>query len=150
MAVVIVLLIAGFGIVGLVLLWTFIRELGRRLARLPYLKRAEGTVTAVKAEESQIQSDSSASTMAFFPVITFEAQGVFHTFTSPFGDGNRTRYVIGQKIGVRYDPTGQIPPAIDSWTGMWLAPVIGIVGGVVFLGGAALVSVTLGRRALGW
>lgn len=150
MAVVIVLLMAGFGIAGVVLLLIFLRELGRKIVRLPYLKRVEGAVTAVMAKESQIQSDSSGPTIAHFPVIRFEAQGRSQTFTSAFGSGNRTRYVVGQKIGVRYDPTGQIPPAIDSWAGMWLSPVIGIAGGVVFLGGAVLVYVAFGRRALGW
>lgn len=149
MAVVIGLMMAGFGCTGVLLLLHFVRELARRLARLPYLERAEGTVTAVKAQDSRFQGDTGPSTM-YFPVISFRGHGQSQTFTSEFGDGKSTRFVIGQKIGVRYDPTGALPPMVDSWFGLWLRPLLGIVAGFVFLGGAALVYVAFGKRAFGW
>src|SRR5262249_38058456 len=103
----------------------------------------------VKTEELHFQGDSGQATV-HFPVITFRRRGETQTFTSAFGHGEKTRFVIGQKIGVRYDPTGAIPPTVDSWSGLWLTPVSGIVAGSVFLGGAALVYVTFGRRVFGW
>jgi hypothetical protein len=150
MAVVILLMMAVFSLGGICLLFIFTRDLMRKVARLPYLQRAEGTVSAIKAQESSIQSDSSANTVVYFPVITFEMHGGTQTFTSAFGDGARNRYSIGQKIAVRYDSCGVISPAIDSWTGMWLPPLIGIVSGFTFLGGAAMVYIAFGKRILGW
>lgn len=149
MAVVVGLMMAGFGVVGVCLLCHFIRELARRLARRPYLERVEGTVTGVKTKEIHFEGDSGQSTV-HFPVITFQRQGKTQTFTAEVGVGNTARFVIGQKIGVRYDPTGAIPPMVDSWSSLWLAPAIGIVAGFVFLGGAALVYVAFGRRVFGW
>jgi hypothetical protein len=117
---------------------------------LPYLERAEGTVTAITATEANFHSDSNVNTTMHFPVITFEQHGVTQTFTSEVGDGENTRFFIGQKITVRYDPTGAIPPTIDSWSGMWLRPAIGIFSGFVFLGGTAIVYVAFGNRVFGW
>src|SRR5688572_16476215 len=150
MAVVIGLMMVGFGVGGVYLLFHFIRELARRLARLPYLERVEGTVTAVKSkvEHFSNQRDSGLVTM-YFPVITFQRHGKSQTFTSEFGDSDTARFVIGQKIGVRYDPTGAIPPMVDSWSTLWLPPAMGIVAGLAFLGGAALVYVAFGRRVFG-
>lgn len=149
MAVVVGLMMAALGLVGVCLLVHFIRELARRLARLPYLERAEGTVTAVKTKELHFQGDAGHA-MVHFPVITFQQHGETQTFTSEFGGGTKPRYLVGQKVGVRYDPTGAIPPMIDSWFGLWLGPVVGVVAGFVFLGGAALIYVAFGRRIIGW
>ena len=150
MAVVIGLMMAGFGVGGVYLLFHFIRELARRLARLPYLERVEGTVTEVKSKVVPLgnQRDSGRVTV-YFPVIAFQRHGKTQTFTSEFEDSNAARYVIGQKIGVRYDPTGAIPPMVDSWSSLWLAPAMGVVAGLLFLGGAALVYVAFGRRVFG-
>jgi hypothetical protein len=149
MSIFIVLMMAIFGIIGACLLFHFTRDLARRLARSPYLERTAGTVTAIKAMESHFQGDSHGNTVTYFPVITFQQQEVTQTFTSVFGDSRKNRYVIGQTIAVRYDPTGAIPPAIDSWSGMWLPPAIGIISGLVFLGGAAMVYVAFGNRVFG-
>ena len=149
MAVVIGLMILGFASAGALLLFIFTRELARRLARRPYLERAEGTVTGVVCKPMTMSSDSGGATTMHFPVITFDQQGEARTFTSEVGDGNATRYAVGQRVGVLYDPMGEIPPAIDSWSGLWLAPVMGIVAGVGFVGGAALVYAVFGERAFG-
>jgi hypothetical protein len=150
MAVLIVLMMAVFSVAGVCFLFIFIRELVRKLARLPYLERTEGTVTAIKATVSNFHSDSHVNTTMHFPVITFEHHGVTQTFTSEVGDGEKTRFFIGQKIAVRYDPSGDIPPTIDSWSGLWLRPVIGIVSGFVFLAGTAMVYIAFGNRVFGW
>ena len=146
MAVVIGLMMVGSGLAGVCLLFVFVRELASKLARVPYLERAEGTVTAVHTKVAHFRR---RPMIMHFPVITFAVQGETQTFTSEVGDGNNTRYFVGQKIGVRYYPIGDIPPTIDSWSGLWLAPVMGIVAGVVLLGGAALVYVAFGERIFG-
>jgi hypothetical protein len=150
MAVLLVLMMAVFSLVGVCLLFIFTRELVRKLVRLPYLERAEGTVTAITANQANFHGDSAVNTTMHFPVITFLQHGVTQSFTSEVGDGEDTRYFIGQKIAVRYDPTGAIPPTIDSWFAMWLRPAIGIFSGFVFLGGTALVYVAFGDRIFVW
>jgi hypothetical protein len=151
MAIVVGMMMGAFGAVGACLSVYFIRELARKIARLPYLVTAEGRVAAIESKLSSMHHDDSlVRTTMHFPVIAFVADGETQTFTSEVGDGNKTRYFIGQRIVVRYDPSGAIPPTIDSWSGMWLTPIIGIASGVVFMGGAGLVYFAFGKRLLGW
>jgi hypothetical protein len=151
MAIVIGLMMGAFGAVGACLFVFFVRELARKIAALPYMERAEGTVTAIESKIATFHHDDSlVPTTMHFPVITFEVGGAPQTFKSEVGDGNKTRYFVGQRIGVRYDPSGTVPPTIDSWSGMWLTPIIGIAAGAIFMGGAALVYFAFGRRLLGW
>jgi hypothetical protein len=87
----------------------------------------------------------------FFPVVLFTpAGGQPVTFKSEVGDGGQeSRYEVGQKLAVRYDPEGIIPPTLDTWSGMWLPPVIGLFAGLVFLAGSGLVAVVYADKVLG-
>jgi hypothetical protein len=146
------MIVAFFGS-GLLLVVVFLRELCRKLARRHRLRSADGVVTSVvkKAASRGPGRVRWRTYWRFFPVVTFTPPGGFPvTFTSEVGDGGtESRYRPGQRLAVRYDPDGEIPPTLDCWSALWLPPLLGIFSGLVFLFGAALTYWTVGERVLG-
>jgi hypothetical protein len=71
-------------------------------------------------------------------------------FQSEVGDGGKASgYRVGQRLAVRYDPDGRVPPLLDTWSGLWLPPVIGMFAGMVFLAGSAMAAWAFGSRMIG-
>lgn len=150
------LMIVAFGGCGLLLLVLFARELIRRLAARGRMLRAEGEVVDIvrKVAPRSPGRVRARTAYLFFPVITFTPDGGGPvTFRSEVGDGGRSedesRYRVGDKLPVRYDPDGQFPPMLDTWSGVWLPPVMGLFAGLVFLGGAGLVAIVFADKVLG-
>jgi hypothetical protein len=145
-ALMIVVLFGG----GLLVLWIFVREMLQRWRLRRRLLCAEGKVINVIKKSMPIIGSTTRvhPTWRFFPVITFTpVGGDALTFTSETGDSGRTsRYRIGQTLSVRYDPTGEIPPMMDSWFDMWGPSVFGILAGLAMLFGSILIACTLGAH----
>ena len=55
----------------------------------------------------------------------------------------------GERLAVLYDPGGGVGPAIDSWAGLWLGPLLTLAGGLGFVGGAAVIYCAFGERLWG-
>jgi hypothetical protein len=147
------LMVVAFAGGGLLLLAMFARELAQRIAARRRMLRSEGEVVEVVRqaappgpEEVRWRTD-----WVFFPVIRFTPEGGRPvTFKSEVGDGGQeSRYEVGQRLGVRYDPAGKIPPMLDAWSGMWLPPLIGMFAGLVFLVGSGLAAVVFADKVLG-
>ena len=67
-------------------------------------------------------SQSSTRTM-FYPVFTFtDASGNVHTQLSSVGSGS-SRYHVGDKVAVMYDPASPVDSKINSFTESALSPV---------------------------
>lgn len=147
------LMIVAFAGCGLLLLVLFAREFAQRIAARRRMLRAEGEVVAV------VRKNAPRSTgevrwrpdYMFFPVVVFTPPaGAPVKFQSEVGDGGReSGYRVGQRLAVRYDPDGTMPPTLDTWSGQWLPPLIGMFAGFVFLAGSAMAAWAFGSRVLG-
>lgn len=147
------LMIVAFAGCGLLLLVLFARELVQRIAARHRMLRTEGEVVEIIQKEAPHSPGEVRwrTVWMFFPVIRFTPEGGEPvTFKSEIGDGGQeSKYEVGQTLSVRYDPEGKIPPMLDTWSGMWLPPVIGMFAGLVFLAGSGLVAVVFADKVLG-
>jgi hypothetical protein len=86
--------------------------------------------------------------MMDFPVVKFTTSaGKEITFQLETGDsGDVSRYSVGQRLGVRYDPEGAFRPMMDSWSGVWLPNMMAVFSGLVFLFGSYLIYFAFGDR----
>ena len=87
----------------------------------------------------------------FFPVVVFTPPGGSPVrFRSEVGGGGQALgYRVGQRLAVRYDQDGRIPPMLDTWSGLWLPPAVGEFAGLVFLAGSAMAAWAFGSRVIG-
>jgi len=142
-------MIIAFSLAGLVILFISLREFLRRIVLCGRFERAQGTiVSVVRKRYSGSNRHRSKPMMMNFPRVTFQTQeGKELTFTSETGDtGDSSRYVEGKTLTVVYDPGGAFPPMEDSWTGIWLPNLMGILAGSVFIFGAYLAYWAFGDR----
>jgi len=141
----------AFFIVGCALVAGSLRELARRLRSFRRLRRAEGVVVSLQTKKHTTMLDGrTRTTHMHFPVIRYgHESGEPSTFTSETGDaGPKSRFHVGQRVRVRYDPEGEVGPAIDSWFGLWAPPLLMAAGGVTFICGAALIYFAYGERIM--
>jgi hypothetical protein len=145
-----------FGAAGIFLVSNGVWSLLQTLRRLPHLVGANGVVLKVHSERRFTETNTGGGwrptvIIVNFPVIQFQTDaGETRSFRSSTGDvGRRSRYRPGQALRILYDPDGQIPPMINSWTGIWFPIVAQSIGGVGFMGGAALIWFAFGDRVLG-
>ena len=143
-------MIVIFFMAGLWLLWSALRSLLLLLRRLPHLVRVEGEVVALHQKRIYGSGRRGHSRIANYPVISFQNQwGETVSFRSEVGDlGPVSRYAEGQSVPVRYDPSGELSPILDSWLASWGVPVMLACGGLGFFGGAALIWFAFGERIL--
>lgn len=138
-----------FLVVGCALFVGSLRELARRLRRSRRLVRAEGVVVSLQTKKATtLLARRTKTTHMHFPVIRYNREtGETATFTSETGDaGRETRFRVGQRVFVRYDPEGEVGPLIDSWFGLWAQPLLLAAGGVMFICGAALIYFAYGEK----
>ena len=158
------LILLLFSLIGLALLWRGGRDMLTRLLAWSRLQVVQGVITAVESEvESYYTSKkrrkgSRGSDTFYYPVILFQTQtGESVTFTSEVGEMKSSRpyrwsfgfnrrrnddeleYVVGRTIAVCYDPTGAIPPCIDSWVAMFHTPIILLIVGLITCGFMTLI-----------
>ena len=128
------------------------RELLRKLASYRRFEHAEGIIVGIRRKTmSAMSSGRSRTTVMHFPIISFSKRaGETTTFTSETGDsGPVSRYARGQRIIILYDPEGEFVPMIATWSGVWLANLMGVLGGIVFLVGAFLIYWAFWDRIVG-
>jgi Protein of unknown function (DUF3592) len=144
-----------FFIAGVGLFWKGLQSLFQMIRRRPHLLSAQGTVLKVERKVDitgvSRQERRRGSNIAHYPVIHFlNHRGESVSFRSEVGDKGRTSsYSTGQVLPVLYDPEGEMPPMIDSWSGLWLIPISLTAAGVVFVGGSILIWFAFGERILG-
>lgn len=130
-----------FSLCGVVFLIISVRELLRRIVRCRSFVRTEGLIVGMQNRTLRVKGRGRTKpTVMHFPEIRFtKPDGESVTFTSEMGDsGPVSRYARGERIKIVYDPEGAVPPMIDSWAGMWLPNLMGVLAGFGFLAGAYL------------
>ena len=145
-------LMGAFLMAGLGLTLGAIRGLVRRAGSLSRLRRAEGVVVAVQTRTMTSTVGRRVKTIRMhFPVIEFSRPGGGReTFISEVGDaGPKAVLTEGERLAVLYDPGGGVGPAIDSWAGLWLGPLLTLASGLGFVGGAAVIYCAFGERLWG-
>lgn len=138
---------AGIGIALVVVAWKWARARRRASARSIVI---DGAVIGVERKEMRSQYTAKArrrrrsepTRYAFHPRIAFTTpSGERREFVAPSGEiGERSPFVIGSTIRVRFDPENEAPPAVDSLAGLWGPSIAAGCGGLVF----TAVSIGLG------
>lgn len=140
-----------FSFGGIFMLTMALREIVQRIGSVGRFDRAEGVVVGVETKRMHVTSSGTwKSTLMHFPIITFSHRdGRSLTFTSEVGDsGQVSRYAKGQKLGVVYDPDGELPPMLDSWFGIWFPNIMFVFAGLMMLLGAFIIYWAFGDRIL--
>jgi len=147
---VVVMFLIAFSLVGLLLLLAGLKGLWNILRRWPFLKSVVGEIVSVEQSQSLSSKDDpgTVALVAFRPVVRFTtAEGEMKQFCSATGKLAATSpYSIGTSVPVLYDPDNEIPPMLHTWFAMWGVKVACLLGGLVFLGGAALTYAAFGDR----
>lgn len=145
------LMMVAFLLGGLGLFAAGVGGLIRRFAVRGRLRPAEGEIVRIECRQECTDYESGRTAEYHFPEIRFRPErGGEMTFTSQIGAGARcSRYAVGQKIAVLYDPDGKIPPMIESWTGIWGPHLVRTIAGPIFICGAALIYWAFGDKILG-
>jgi len=144
------LMLIAFPLGGVVVILSGLRGLWATWMRRPFLRSTVGEVVAVEKRRALSSGDESASQpdTAFYPILRFTTEsGTVREFCSATGQiRDSSPYTLGMTFPVLYDPDDLLPPTIDSWFALWGAHFICLLAGPIFLGGAALVYFTFGRR----
>ena len=145
------LMMVAFFLGGVGLFAAGVRGLIRRFAARRRLRPAEGEIVRIEKRQKITDRESGRTAEYHYPEIKFRPEpGSDKTFTSEIGAGARaSRYAVGQKIAVLYDPDGEIPPMIDSWAGIWGPNLVRTIAGPLFIFGALLIYWAFGDRILG-
>jgi hypothetical protein len=95
---------------------------------------AQGTVIELKEDSSGANSHT-----VYYPIIRFaDKAGQEHTLYSTSGSFPPA-YEVGERVSVLYDPANPKEAKVNSFTGLWLLPLIlGILGGLELLAGLFL------------
>jgi hypothetical protein len=132
------------GIGGTIMILSGLWSVARMASRRNFLVKTTGTIRSIekKVAEGSPTKNSRIPRTSFFPTISFQnASGDTVKFKSEAGHrAHVCKYHIGQSIAVVYDPEGRIPPMIDEWFARWGFRLMMILGGIMFLGGAALIE----------
>ena len=142
------LMMVAFFLAGVGLFLAGVLGLIRRFVARRRLWPADGEIVRIEKRQAVTNYESGRTAEYHYPEIKFRPQrGGDQTFTSEIGVGSRaSRYAVGQKIGVLYDPNGKIPPMIHSWAGIWATHLIHAIVGPLFVFGALLIYWAFGDR----
>ncbi|MBS1795309.1 MAG: DUF3592 domain-containing protein [Acidobacteria bacterium] len=144
----------AFALAGSGLIVAAVRELALKLRRRKYFRRTTGSIVRVERERHRRRPGEIRRRVAqyrFFPVVKFRNEaGAEIVFRSETGDGGRvSKYRVGQRLPVVYDPDDRVPPMIDTFAGVWLPVVFLLLAGIVFAGGALTIFFAFGARIFG-
>ena len=161
------LMIILFFLIGSGLIWAGVRSWLDMIRIRPRLLKAQGVVTNIVTESKAMRTSNESRTYAVhrFPVIHFHTQaGEARTFRSEVGEvetryrhstwgltpkrkgAHEFQYVVGQTISVLYDPLGEVPPRLDTWSALNGLSLALIVGGIAFCGASVLLWVIFGAK----
>ena len=116
-----------FVLVGLALIAGGIWMLYQRSDTSLLGERAEGTVVRL------IEKAEPGETPVIYPFFKFKAENG-KTYTVKGGVGsNPAAYTVGEKLSVVYDPDRPQDAHIDSFTELWLAPLVLLLMGFIFV-----------------
>lgn len=76
--------------------------------------------TVIALEESR---STEGSGVTYAPVVKYDVGGQTYTFTSS-NSSSPPSYEVGERVALRYDPADPAWAQIDSWTELWLLPLI--------------------------
>lgn len=161
------LMIILFFLIGVGLIWASVRSwLDMRRIR-PRLLQAQGVVTNIVTESKAMRTsnDSRTYNVYRFPVIHFQTQaGEARSFRSEVGEvetryrhntwgltpkrknATEFQYVVGQALTVLYDPLGEVPPRIDTWSAFNGLSLALLAAGTVTCGVAILFGFLFGAN----
>jgi hypothetical protein len=92
-----------------------------------------GTVTAYDQYESS--DDDGSTTTMYTPIFDYDYNGTRYTHTSEMSSSSQS-YAIGESIELLIDPEQPEAVLVNSFTGMWLLPLLlGVMGSVFTLVG---------------
>ena len=103
--------------------------------------KATGTVVELK-KVRRLSTSSSGSTShvtTYYPVVRYQTKnGKNVTFTSSSGS-YPSPYKRGDRVTLLYDPENPQKARIESFSSMWLAPILGFgIGGILFFTGSVI------------
>lgn len=147
------IMISVFALGGLWCLRHGLASLFLALRRRPYLRRVMGTILVVEKNRevrmANAKSDHRSSIVVkFTPIIHFATpEGESITFRSETGESYPvvrrwngqtvepvSRFTAGQRIPVVYDPSGELTPREDSWSGIYGMATAMLIAGFLFSG----------------
>jgi uncharacterized protein DUF3592 len=145
------LMMAGFLLAGIGLFAAGVLGLIRRFAARGRLRPAEGEIIRIEIRQKITDNEMRRTADYHYPEIRFYVEGVGEIiFLSDIGAGARaSRYAVGQKIGVLYDPEEKVKPMIDSWAGIWFTPLLHTTVGPLFIFAALLIYYAFGDKIRG-
>lgn len=161
------LVIILFFLIGSGLIGAGVRSWLDMMRIRPRLLKAQGVVTNIVTESKAMRTSNGSNTYDVhrFPVIHFHTPaGEARSFRSELGEvetryrhstwgltakrknATEFQYVVGQTITVLYDPLGEVPPRLDSWSALNGLSLALIMGGLAFCGTAVLLGVIFGAK----
>lgn len=115
-------------IIGLGLIVNGVLTLSSRVKLIPMSKVITGTVVNMQA------TPANRNRTAYYPVIEYcnpdtnEAESFKHEVAN-----GRSKYNIGDTVELRYYDNGERKLVlINTWSGMWLTPIISMIAGAIF------------------
>ena len=108
-----------------------------------YNRAARFKKAAVEAQGAVVElregSGGAHSGTVYYPVIRFADQGGQERTLYSRTGSYPPAYAVGDRVSVLYDPAAPNEAKVNSFTGLWLLPLIlGILGGLDFLTGVFL------------
>jgi hypothetical protein len=136
------LVAVALALVGFYLIYSGASAFWLTVRRWRYLIEADGVVVRHIRDEPTTNLDGGTVVLSYRPVVRFQnRQGQTTEFSSAFGSNDlRQKHPVGSRMPVLFDPDGVLPPRIRSWSSLWGTSLLLVVGGLIFLGGAALAS----------
>lgn len=120
--------------IGLALIANGIFTLSVRIKFIPMSKIITGTVIDMRITPAQ------KGRTAYYPVIEYcdPETNELESFQHEVANG-RSKYNIGDSMELRYYEDGNKKIAlINTWSGIWLTPILSIIAGVIFTAFGAL------------
>lgn len=163
------MVILFFFLIGIGLLWAGVQSWVQMVRIRPRLLKVQGVVTNIATESKAMRTSNNERSYAVhrFPVIHFHTQdGEARSFRSEVGEvetryrrqgwgltpkrknATEFQYVVGQAITVLYDPLGEIPPQIDTWSAFNGLSLALLAAGSVTCGVAVLLAFLFGPNIL--
>lgn len=163
------MVIVLFFLIGVGLIWAGVQSWLQMVRIRPRLLTAQGVVTNIATESKALRTSIESNTYAVhrFPIIHFHTQaGEARSFRSEVGEVETRyrrsiwvlrpkrrgvqefQYVVGQALTVLYDPLGEIPPRIDTWSAFNGISLAMVAAGSVTCGAAVLLYFLFGANII--
>lgn len=97
--------------------------------------RTMGKIVEVRTERrtDTDQDGYSSNYNAFIPVISFNVDGIEHSFVSTVESRSKRKYKVGNSIDIYYDPQNPANAKVKSTVNNWIMPFVIIIVGVMMI-----------------